>query len=326
MKALWIFLIAMLAILIVGVLFWLGQAPGHDAGEPSANGGMPAGGPPGVLHVGLVPERDIFAQNKRYKALAGYLSQRLGQAVEIVTLNTYEAVLQEFAEKRLDAAFLGSLVAVLAMDRQGVHVLVKPEYPGQVSTYRGVIFVREDSEIKALADVAGHSIAMVRTTTAGSLFPSCLMARDGLLAAGRAPKIVWAGTHDDVATAVMEGRVDVGAIKDLRLEEAMRSHPEWKIRRLATGPPVPENALVVRADLPLDLRDRLADLLLKMDGDDGGRKRLLELGLTRFVPCQAQEYAPIYDMTEQLGTYWDQTGVAGPPPRRPATRPASGPT
>jgi phosphonate transport system substrate-binding protein len=323
MKIIWTFLIGSLAALVMGAIYWMG--PGKPAPEPvgsSGNTPIPASQPLPALRIGVVPERDIFVQSKRYKALAKYLSQRLGRPVEMVTVNTYEAVLQDFSEKKIDAAFLGSLVAVLATDRLGAKVLVKPEHPGGVSTYRGVVFVREDSPIKSIADLADHSIAMVRTTTAGNLYPCCLLVKSGLMTGGHAPKIVWSGTHDDVAMEVMEGRADAGAIKDLRLDDMLRSNPQWKIRRLATSEAVPDNALVAGADMPADLRARLSDVLMKMDGDEPGRKVLLELDLKRFIPCGAVEYGPIYNMIDQLGTAWDQIGVAGRPPRRPATGPA----
>jgi phosphonate transport system substrate-binding protein len=323
MKIIWTFLIASLAALVVGAIYWMG--PGKPPLEPagsSRNTPAPTSQPMPALRIGVVPERDIFVQSKRFKALAIYLSQRLGRPVEMVTVNTYEAVLQDFSEKKIDAAFLGSLVAVLAADRLNAKVLVKPEHAGGVSTYRGVVFVKEDSPIKSIADLADHSIAMVRTTTAGNLYPCCLLVKNGLMTGGHAPKIVWSGTHDDVAMEVMEGRADAGAIKDLRLDDMLRSNPQWKIRRLATSEAVPDNALVAGADMPADLRARLSEVLMKMDGDDRGRKVLLELDLKRYVPCSAQEYGPIYDMIDQLGAAWDRIGVAGRPPRRPATGPA----
>src|SRR4051812_10682421 len=88
------------------------------------------------LRIGLIPERDIFAQRARYRALADYLAARLGRPVELVTLNSYENILRDFADRQVDAAFLGSLVAVLAADRLDVRILVKSELPDGATTYR----------------------------------------------------------------------------------------------------------------------------------------------------------------------------------------------
>jgi len=305
---------------LVGVLFWLADMPPADPDGPPEAATRPTGQP---LHVGLVPERDVFQQRKRYQALAGYLSARLTRPVELLTCSTYETVLKDFAERKIDVAFLGSLVSVLAMDRLGAKVLAKPEIPGGISTYRGVIFVREDVPVRTIEDLAGRTVAMLRTTTAGNLFPSCLFARNGLTDGPNPPRILWVGTHDDVLTAVMDGQADVGAIKDLRLDALLRSRPDWKVRRLFGSQAVPNNALLVRADLADRLGPRLTSILLKMDADPEGRRTLAELGATRFLPCSPADYKPVFDMIDCVGDRWGEIGVEGPPPRRPPDMPRS---
>ena len=250
MKIVWAVLLITLATALVACLIWVVNMPGDPAKRPEPAASALAGftGPP--LRIGLIPERDIFLQRKRYRALAGYLSERLKRPVELLTAKTYEAILQDFAEKKIEAAFLGSLVAVLAMDRLGARVLVKPELPGKVSTYHGVIFVRADSPIKRLEDLRGHSIGMVRTTTAAHLFPGCVMVKLGFWDKSNRPGVVWIGTHDEVVRNVVEGRVDVGAIKNLRLDAVVRARPDWKVRPLATGCCVPSNAMLVSREVP----------------------------------------------------------------------------
>jgi phosphonate transport system substrate-binding protein len=307
----------LLTAVLVGVLAWLAKLPVDGPGSPSAASTRPAAaGPP--LRIGLVPERDIFRLRYRYQGLRDYLSARLGRPVEMVTLNTYEAVLLDFQEKKIEGAFLGSLVSVLAMDRLGAQVIAKPEFPGQASTYHGVIFVRADSPITKTRQLDGHTVAMVRTTMAGDLFPVCVMVRLGLLKSANPCRLVWVGTHDDVIQEVMAGRVDAGAAKDLRLDRLLSQHPEWKVRRLTTSKAVPNNALVLRADMVAELGAKLSAILLGMNEDPAGSKALSVLGATRFVPCRTEEYQVIYDMVNHMGESWSQVGVAGPAPGRPA--------
>lgn len=307
-----------LLVLGVGLLAWLGMTPSSDGG---ASGETPAPhaltGPP--IRIGLIPERDIFAQRASYRALADYLSQELSRPVELLTTNAYDGVLRDFEEKRVDAAFLGSLVTVLTVDRLNASVLVKPELPGKRSTYRGVIIVPESSAIQRIEDLAGKSIAMVRTTTAGNLFPMQELLEHGLLEHDKAPKLVWVGTHDDVIAEVNSGRVDAGALKDRRLDDHERAFPHVRFRRLALSQSVPENALVVREDLKAELGPRLADLLLKMDQTPRGREALKRFGAERFLPCGIEEYEAIYRMVDVLAGHWSETGMEGPPPRHPAT-------
>jgi len=315
MKLLWVILTVVLVALVVGLIAWLGNMPPEHEKEalvvtPPAVAGTTS------LHIGLVPERDIFQLRKRYQVLTGYLSKRLGRPVDVVTVNTYQAVLQDFAEQRIDAAFLGSLVAVLTADRLGARVLVKPVDEAGISTYRGVIIVRQDSPIQRVEDLAGRSIAMVKTTYAADLFPLWEMHRTDINHGATPPRKVWVGTHDEVISETLSGRVDAGAVKNLRLEAFEALHPEVKIRRLATSAPVPHDAFVVRADLAETLGAQLKDVMLAMDKDPEGAKALAGFGAVRFVPCSIQEFSPIYDVVEGLGDHWDRLGIDGPPPKR----------
>ena len=326
MRIVWTACLAALAVLVVVFVVWLVRMPGDGDGDSAAGSTTgPARGDP-VLRIGLIPERDIFEQRKRYQALADYLAGQLGGPVDLVTRRTYGGILQDFEDDRIDAAFLGSLVTVLAMDRLGVKVVAKPVMPDGVSTYHGVIFVRQDSPIRKLEDLSGHSIAMVRTTTAGQMFGVCVMARLGLLKQPKPPRAVWIGTHDDVALKVMDGELDAGAIKNLRLDALERSHPQWQIRRLARGRRVPNNALCLRADVAERLGPRLLKVLVDMTGSAQGRDTLAALGASHFVPCHAEDYVAVYDMAECVGAAWEQLGGSDPLPRRPPDWPKPDPT
>jgi phosphonate transport system substrate-binding protein len=238
-----------------------------------------------------------------------------------VTVNTYQAVLQEFAEKKVDAAFLGSLVAVLAMDRLDAQVLVKPVDAQGRSTYHGVIIVKEDSPIRGPEDLAGRTVAMVRTTTAGDLFPIGLMSKAGVLAHDPPPRLVWAGTYDDVILETLAGRVDAGAVKNLRLDAYLAAHPETRLRRLANSAEVPNDALIIRADLASTLGPVLKAVLIGMDKDPAGAKALGAFGAVRFVDCRPGEFQAVYDGVQELGGQWDRLGIDGPPPKPHAPPP-----
>ena len=321
MKIVWAILFVSLVILVVGVLFVLSQLTGSAPVNDSTSTTLPDEAVGRPLRIGLIPERDIFLQRKRYRVLAEHLSTRLGRPVRLVMMHTYAAVLHDFAEKNVECAFLGSLVAVLAMDRLGAQVIAKPELPGGISSYHGVILVRADSPVTKLEDIAGRSIGMVRTTTAGHVFPGCVLMKLKLFGRDDEPRIVWIGTHDEVARKVMDGRIDVGAMKNLRLDALVKQNPDWKIRRLANGKCVPSNALLVRSDIAGKLGGKLSKILLEMESDPQGRKTLEAMGVKRFIPCPPQDYSAVFDMTECIAPAWKKIGVPGPIPTRPSDWP-----
>lgn len=326
LRIVWTVSFVTLAALVFALVIWLATIPADPVGESPARPTTQPQGPTPVLRIGLIPERDIFKQRRRYRMLADHLSGQLAGPVDLVTLQTYRGVLQEMEDRTIDGAFLGSMVTALAMDRAGVEVVAIPVLTGGISTYHGVIFVPQDSPIRTLEDLPSHSIGMVRTTTAGHMFPVCVMMQLGFLNQPNPPKIVWMGTHDEVAMKVMEGEIDVGAIKNLRLDALERSHPAWKIRRLAKGRCVPNNALCLRADVAERLGDKLSKILLNMHRNPPGRDALTAFGASHFVPCLPEAYTPVYDMAECVEPVWKQLGTSDPLPRRPPGWPKPDPT
>jgi len=314
MRSVWFILAFSVVVFTVVVLDWMSRIPVTPT--------TPVTGPTAetlssseVIHIGIIPERDIFAQRRRYLALAIYAQRNLNQPVDLMTANTYLSVLADFESNRLDAAFLGSLVAVLAMDRDNAIVVAKPMAPNGISTYRGVIFVREDSPIRNLDDLRGKTIAMVRSTTAGDLYPIYELKRKNLLHVKDQPKILWVGTHDAVIREVVEGNCDAGAAKDLRLDAYAASSDALPVRRLAVVPPVPNNALVLSSkSAGTETGTALTNLLLSMHESSEGRKVLAELGIKQFTPCSPREYQPIMDMIEFLGDDWYILGIDGDRP------------
>lgn len=310
-----VFVIAALGTAI-GLIFWIaGQPQGDRTRLLNGQNHSPAEVDPAALKLALVPERDIFEQRQRYQVLADYLASAIDQPIQLMTLNTYDRVLSEMAQGHIDAAFVGSMVAVLAHDRLRVQVLVNPRLPDDVTTYRGVVFVKADSPIQSVQQLRGLQIAGVPATTAGDLYPIYLMHEKGLLQVADAPKMRWVGTHDDVIYEVIEGNVEAGACKNLRLNAWEAEHGKDKIRRLATGDEVPNNALIVRGDLPSARAHALRSALLKMHETEPGRIALAKFGAKQFEPCGIEQYQPIYRMTQAIGPAWKQLGIDGAPPK-----------
>jgi phosphonate transport system substrate-binding protein len=300
-----------LLVLLISMLTWLARLP-EEITVTETSTRVSTYEDAAILKLGIIPERNIFEQRRRYRMLADYLSDVLERRVTLVTSSTYHGALNDMAEGRTDAAFMGSMVAALSLDQIQAQVLVKPQTADGVSTYRGVIFVRDDSPIQSLEDMAGRSIAMVRTTTAGHLFPIYSLNEYGFLTGERAVAMRWVGTHDQVIHEVAHGRVDAGAAKDLRIDAHEQSDPTTRYRWLSLSEAVPNNALLVRRNLDEAFVQQLKKVLLEMDQHESGRQALSVFGAERFLPCERGEYQAVYDMTEQLGPGWGKIGQATP--------------
>src|SRR5207244_6062947 len=92
------------------------------------------------------------------------------------------------------------------------------------STYRGIIVTRKDSGIKSIADLKGKRFAFVDPKSAsGYVYPRAMLIEKGIDPETFFSETIFAGSHDRVIAAVLNRRVDAGAIYDGALGVAQRS-------------------------------------------------------------------------------------------------------
>lgn len=275
--------------------------------------------------IATIPERNIIRQEERYRPLVDYLSRKLGTKVKIDLrhLSSYEDIVDEFIDGRINAAFFGSFVYALTRAKVGVEAIARPVKDG-VSQYRGLIFVRRDSGIRDWGDLKGRSFGMIKATTAGELFPKVYFKNHGVRnVENYLGKIYYVGSHDVAILKVLNREIEAGAAKDLIYEKLAREDPriEKEMIILARSAPVPENALVVRKNvdfvcfnchreignegsdkgLSVSWKQTLKEILLSLPETAEGREVLRKFGADRFVETTHEDYRGLYEMIGELG-------------------------
>lgn len=257
------------------------------------------------FYIGMSPEQNIFRQRERYAPLADYLSQKLGVKVELRMAAAYENLVDSMQAGELDAAFLGSFVGAVAVKKLAAQPLARPQYSDGTSTYRGLIFTRKDSGITTAQDMKDKTFVFVdQTTTAGWLFPMHFFKANGI-----DEPISWlgetyyAGTHEDAILDVVNKKADIGAAKDTIFYRLAKSDQRMlkDLVILATSPPVPENALLVRRETDESLKKKLQETLLAMHLDQEGQKVLAEFGAVKFIETSTGDYEPVFNYAEGIG-------------------------
>lgn len=277
------------------------------------------------LVIALLPERNVFEQKSKYLPLQKYLSEKLDLKVYFKLLDNYEYIFTELLEKQVDGGFWGSMNGTIAQLRGGIEMLVRPVWQDNTSTYWGYIFTRKGSGITAdPRSWSGRSMAFVNiATTAGFLFPLSQLRQAGIRSepADYFGNAVFTGSHDASIIAVLQGDVDMGACKNTIYHEYVSRHPEAAetLVILSTSPRVPSNGLGVRPDIPRELKERLKDALVSMDGDAEGQKALADFGALKFIETSFEDYRPVIDMAETAGidlADWPLRDVRGNRPYR----------
>ncbi len=263
----------------------------------------PGGGK--VFTIGLIPEQNIFKQLERYTPLAEYLSRKTGMKIELKVLTRYGNIIDNFISAGMDGAFFGSFTYALAHVLIGVEVLARPQGLDGLSTYHGLIFVRNDSGINGMTDMKGKRFAFVdKATTAGFLLPLWFFKTHGINDYKTYFKETYfAGTHEDAVYDVFHKKADIGAAKNTIFEKLVAADPRIRegLKILTKSPDVPENGLALRKNIDPSAKTALRDALLNMHNGPDGKTVLQNFGAQRFIPTTNKDYDPVFRYAEEIG-------------------------
>jgi phosphonate transport system substrate-binding protein len=276
----------------------------------SRSGTAPPEQKPGIkednfILIGLVPEQNIFTQMERYQPIADYLSGKIGLRVKLIILPSYGDIIDDFATGGMDGAFFGSLTYALLHEKLGVEVMARPVGLNGASTYRGVIFSREDSGIRKAQDMQGKRFAFVdKASAAGYLLPLAYFKSHGIKNYRKYfRETYFTGTQEDAIDDVLNRRADIGAAKNSVLRRLAAKDPDVanKLHFIAYSPEFPESSFAVRKDLNAEMKIRLRNALLNMDNDPEGRSILTRFGAQKFMAATDEDYQPLYQYMREIG-------------------------
>jgi phosphonate transport system substrate-binding protein len=241
---------------------------------------------------------------ERYEPLAEYLSRETGTRITLKILPRYGNIVDNFQSSKMDGAFFGSFTYTLAHAKLGVEVLARPVALDNASTYHGLLFVRGDSRIRTARDMKGKRFAFVdKATTAGYLLPLEYFHDYGISDYRHYLKEAYfTGTHEDAIYDVLNGKADIGAAKNTVFRRLASENPRIlkELVVLQKSPEVPENALALRKDIDVSVRDLLKKSLLAMHLDPDGKRVLERFGALRFIETTDQEYGVVRKYAEDI--------------------------
>ncbi len=187
--------------------------------------------------------------------------------------------------------------AMLLQQRGNAQPLLLTERDG-ASRYRGVLFVRRDSELKSLEDLRGRSVAFQNNASTSAYFlPAIELLRRKLslsllLSPMDKPSdqtvgYVFARSELNVGAWVHKRLVDAGTMSDIDWNNPQRLPPSFRkdLEVIHISEPVPRALEMVRGDLDPKVQRRLREVLIEAAGDPQAREALQYFfRTTRFMP------------------------------------------
>jgi len=242
-----------------------------------------------------IPAEDAESEVKNWQPLMDYLSATLSRPVELMFVTDYAAATEALKYGHADIVRYGSFSYVLAEQEVDIIPIASvANDDGTLMSYQSYIITRADSGIISLE---GATLAYVDIgSTTGYLAPATYLKKNNI----ELGKVFYAGTHPAVIEAVKNGTVDAGAIASTRwtaaVEQGVIEADELYI--LWKSPLIPRGPMVVRADMPIELRQAITDALINAPLDIVAQ---CNLGNNRFGPAPPDVYEPIREVQRYLG-------------------------
>jgi phosphonate transport system substrate-binding protein len=227
---------------------------------------------PETLRFGLLPAEDPGTMTKAFQGIAEYVGGKVGLPVKVWVSQSYNALIEAMNAGHLDIAYFGPAQYVAAKE-QGMNLVplvVAVDDTGR-TYYKASIITLADSGINKLNDLKGKTFAFVApTSTGGGVGPYYYLLKHNINPEKDFKRFYYAGKHDSVFMAVMNKKVDAGAVADVYF-------PRWKERgilkykeyiegkdeltdgdiRILGAQKVPGLPMVARGDLDKDFIEKL---------------------------------------------------------------------
>jgi phosphonate transport system substrate-binding protein len=208
--------------------------------------------------------------------------------IKLQIYNSYDAAQKALVYGEVDFVRFGPASYIIAKQQnEGIRLLAIEENDGS-HLFNGVIFCRTESSIQKLEDLAGRAFAFGDdTSTIGRYLSQAELVKHGVFAKDLSD-FKYLGRHDTVATAVLHGRFDAGAVK----EGTFKKYEDKGLRVLNKFDNVTK-PWVARSGLDGKLFEALRDALLGLNDE----KALGSLGnkTTGFAEVTDKDYDFVRD-------------------------------
>jgi len=225
------------------------------------------------LKFGFTPVLAESEMRAEFEPLMTYLSDAIGQKVTLYIAKNYGDLRTQMEAGTVDIGSFSPFAYVDAARGGKIRIIAQSILEGS-ATYRGLIVARKDSGLKTVAALEGKRFAFVDPKSAsGYVYPRAMLIEKGVTPEKYFKETIFAGGHDKVIAAVLEGKVDAGAIYDgaLGVAKAKGMRSEDLVSLVSTDP-IPHDAIAVRIGMDDALARKIQTALVNLDKSEAGRK------------------------------------------------------
>jgi phosphonate transport system substrate-binding protein len=277
-----------------------------------------------TIRIGTV-DVDAVKHIMEFQPTADYIATKITNETteykgEVIIPSTVNEMAKLLKEQRIDLYFESPFTIAL-VDKESGAVPFLLRWKEGVAQYHSIFIVKNNSSIKTLNDFVGKTIAFeAPESTSGYLLPKAYLVQKGFKLvgepiAGESTKnssndddnniirYVFAREDKNIPLWVAEGKVDIGAISNVDLEQEVYESVKSQLKIIDRTIDVPRHVVSHRSEMEPALVQKIKDVLLNMDKDPEGIEILRNFdNSTRYeeINNKDQLFGPINNMLRLL--------------------------
>ncbi len=227
------------------------------------------------LKFGFTPVLAEAEMRAEFEPRMAYLSDAIGRKVVLYIAKDYGDLRTQMEAGTVDIGSFSPFAYVDAVKGGKIRIIAQ-SILDHSATYRGLVIARKDSGLRRVEDLEGKRFAFVDPKSAsGYVYPRAMLLEKGVTPERFFKETTFAGGHDKVIQAVLDGRADVGAIYDGALGVTkQKSVAVENLVTLASTDPIPHDAVAVRVGLNEALARKIQTALVNVDKTEAGKRAL----------------------------------------------------
>ncbi len=254
-----------------------------------------------VLRIGILPDESERSLMARHGPLQSFLAAQIGIPCELIIPDSYEHLLRQFHDQKVDLAYFGGLTFLKASTADDAVPLVSRDCDHNFTSY---VLVRSQSAARHLKDVSGMRLSFgSELSTSGHLMPRHFLLERGINPEMFFAEVRYSGAHDLTAQHVRDGVVDVGVanarVIDQMFDDGVLSRDE--VRVLWETPPYVDYVWAIQPGIAPRMRRKIRDAFLSLSV--ANREHASILGQQRaraFLPTTNKDFRDLTRIATEL--------------------------
>jgi phosphonate transport system substrate-binding protein len=272
---------------------------GCNSQEPEKNQGPQLGAKPSapgvpVYHFAVHPLHNPAKLMQVYQPLIDYLNVRLqGAQLDLEASRDYANFEEKYNARTLEFILPNPWQTLQAM-KKNYHVIATA---GEAKDFKGIFLVRKDSGIKQPADLKGKAVSYPSPTAlAACIMPQYYLHSHGI-DINKDIENRYVGSQESSIMNVYIGATAAGVTWPPPWRAFEKDHPKEaaELTLIWETEPLINNSVMVRDDVPAEVRDQVSSLLVDLKKSAEGLSILAEIETSGFISASDESYNVVRD-------------------------------